>query len=189
MVSPPCARIRLVVGARNYQKAATTGQTGSVSSTVIQPPSARMPGRPGGVFIDWFGDQSVFVIDLALACCAVESEIAAPLDAPTRREVPEGARVVAVVSGTLTDTLAPLVARSLRQLPDAVVVAFGGCACLGGPYWDSYSVTKGVDQLVEVDACVPGCPPPPGALDEVLDAVRAGRPVGARPVTGAGASA
>lgn len=129
------------------------------------------------MFIDWFADQSVLVADLALACCAVESEIAAPLDAPTRTDVPAGARVVAVVSGTLTDTLAPLVARGLRELPDPFVVAFGGCACLGGPYWDSYSVTKGVDQLVEVHACVPGCPPPPGALTEVLEAVRSGRPL------------
>ena len=130
--------------------------------------------RPRPV-IDWFGDGSVVVVDLAMACCAIESEFAVPAGALRRSDVPDGSRVVAVVSGTVTDLLAPEVAAVIAGLPEPHVVSFGSCACAGGPYWDAYCVTKGIDQWVPVDTYVPGCPPPPRALAEVVDAVRAGR--------------
>jgi NADH-quinone oxidoreductase subunit B len=79
-----------------------------------------------------------------------------------------------VISGTVTDRLAPAVAAIVDGCEQQAgrrptVISFGACASSGGPYWDSYAVTKGVDQLVAVDAYVPGCPPPPEALSAVLD--------------------
>ena len=126
-------------------------------------------------FWDWYGDGSTYVVDIGLACCTLEFEAAAGSRSPVVRsleDLPVGARVVVVVSGTVTDRLtAPVVAivdRVRRAVPRAKVVAFGACASAGGPYWDSYAVTKGIDQLVRVDAYVPGCPPPPDALDLVV---------------------
>ncbi len=130
-------------------------------------------------WLDWYGDGSLFVLDIALACCAIEFDAAAAEVPAVPGDLSPGSRVAVVVSGTVTDRLAPAVvalvdAAAERSGQPPVVVSFGACASSGGPYWDSYAVTKGIDQLVPVDVYVPGCPPPPEALAAVLDDV-AGR--------------
>lgn len=130
---------------------------------------------------DWFGDGSLYVGEIALACCALELEAAAwAAGAESVVEVPAGAPVAVVVSGTVTDRLAPAVVALIDAWAVATgrtptVVSLGACASSGGPYWDSYAVTKGVDALIPVDVYVPGCPPPPAALQAALDGLRASR--------------
>jgi NADH-quinone oxidoreductase subunit B len=139
-------------------------------------------------WVDWYGDGSLWVLDVALACCTLEFDAAAMRPEPVEgRNTPlerlppldDSSKVAVVISGTVTDRLAPAVAAIVDSCEQQagrrpVVISFGACASSGGPYWDSYAVTKGVDQLVEVDAYVPGCPPPPEALSAVLDEI-AGR--------------
>jgi NADH-quinone oxidoreductase subunit B len=133
-------------------------------------------------WLDWYGDGSLHVLEIGLACCVLELDAGAlaagALDAGALpAALPSGSRVAVVVSGTVTDRLAPAVVAlvdacgTLAGRPP-VVVALGACASSGGPYWDSYAVTKGVDQLVPVDVYVPGCPPPPEAVQSVLDELR-----------------
>jgi NADH-quinone oxidoreductase subunit B len=116
------------------------------------------------------------VLDLGLACCAVEFTAATEgrPDLLRLEGAEEGAETgvpeVLVVSGTVTDAMVPVVRRLYDSLPEPRrVMSFGSCANSGGPYWDSYCVTKGVDQVVPVDVYVPGCPPRPEA---VLDGLR-----------------
>ena len=115
-----------------------------------------------------------YVLRLAsfgLACCAVEFVAAsvgqASMPAPATPPSADGDREieVLVVSGTVTDKIAPAVRALYDALPEPRrVISFGACANCGGPYWDSYCVTKGVDQILPVDLYVPGCPPRPQAL-------------------------
>jgi NADH-quinone oxidoreductase subunit B len=131
----------------------------------------RIAPDPIRVVLNWGRRYSLWVFNFGLACCAIEF-IAASMArhdfirlgvipfAPGPRQAD-----LMVVSGTVTDKMAPAVRRLYEQMPEPkYVISFGACSNSGGPYWDSYSVTKGVDQVIPVDVYVPGCPPRPEAL-------------------------
>ena len=105
---------------------------------------------------------------LDLACCSVEfaAAVARGLLVPAEDD---GDAAVLVISGTVTDVLAPVVLAAWEALPARrAALSFGACANSGGPYWDSYAVTKGIDAVIPVHAYVPGCPPRPEALVDAL---------------------
>lgn len=113
----------------------------------------------------------VHVADLGMACCAVEfaAALGRGLLVPATDGPGEAPSRVLVVSGTVTDALAPAVLAAWEALPEPkAAMSFGACSNTGGPYWDSYSVTKGIDQVIPVRSYVPGCPPRPEALIDAI---------------------
>lgn len=138
-----------------------------------------MTTAPTEVVLD--GGPRLLLFDLGLACCAVEFVAAA--GSPDALALLEGAvsplagANVLVVSGTLTDVTAAGIRTIYDELSEPrFVISFGACANTGGPYWDSYAVTNGVDQLLPVDVYVPGCPPRPESLLQALLLLQQGRP-------------
>ena len=88
-----------------------------------------------------------------------------------------GARLVAsprhadglLITGVVTRNMYGPLVRALDATPlPSVVVACGDCAINGGIFAGAYGVASSVDDLVEPDVRVEGCPPHPEAIIRAL---------------------
>jgi NADH-quinone oxidoreductase subunit B len=122
--------------------------------------------------VNWGRSNSVWPLTFATSCCGIEMMAAgaprhdfARFGIEVYRASPRQADVI-VVAGTIVRKMAPVLKRLYDQMADPkYVIAMGACAVSGGPfYYNSYSVIRGVDQVIPVDVFIPGCPPRPEAL-------------------------
>ena len=145
-------------------------------------PILRQHKFPGGeivmtgvdLFIDWARKSSIWPLTFGLACCAIEMMAAyasrydfdrvGVIPRPTPRQAD-----LMIIAGTVVKKMAPAIETLYHQMPEPrFVISMGACSNCGGPYYDSYSVCKGVDKVIPVDVYVPGCPPRPEALMTAL---------------------
>jgi formate hydrogenlyase subunit 7 len=84
---------------------------------------------------------------------------------------PRHADVVAV-TGVVTQNMAEPLLNTIDATPNPrVLVSIGDCTRGCGVFAGSYAVAGSVDDFVEVDVHVPGCPPAPEAIIAALRAV------------------
>lgn len=76
---------------------------------------------------------------------------------------------ILMVTGAVTKHLQVALTKTYEATPaPKLVVAVGDCACNGGIFKDSYATLGGAEKAVPVSIKIPGCPPSPQDMLDVL---------------------
>ena len=128
--------------------------------------------------VNWSRKSSLWPLGFGLACCAIEMMSAfagrydlARFGMEVMRPSPRQADLI-IVSGRLSNRMAPIVRQLYDQMPNPkYVISMGACASSGGIF-NNYAIVQGVDRVIPVDVYVPGCPPRPEQLIEGIMKLR-----------------
>jgi NADH-quinone oxidoreductase B subunit len=72
---------------------------------------------------------------------------------------------ILLCTGPVTRQARERLLRIYEQMPEPkLVVAIGSCALSGGIFRGCYNVMDGIDNVIPVNAYIPGCPPRPEAI-------------------------
>ena len=85
---------------------------------------------------------------------------------------------VLLCTGSANKMTVPIIKTLYEQMPKpGFVIAYGACGSSRGLFKDSYNTGAPLDEIIPVDAYIPGCPPKPeatiGALVKLIDKIKA----------------
>jgi NADH-quinone oxidoreductase subunit B len=123
---------------------------------------------------NWVKSTSINIYCFTSGCCGNEIlAILGPLYDSERLGInfvstPERADLI-MVSGTITEKMKPILEDLYNKFGnEKVLIAVGSCAINGGPFYKSDFVLNGIKEIFDVDLYLPGCPPRPEAIINVI---------------------
>ena len=145
--------------------------------------------------VKWARIKSPWIIHFnSGACNACDIEVVAALTprfdverlGMIIRGTPRHADVL-VCTGAVTRQIKDRLVRIYEQMPSPkFVIAVGSCACSGGVFKGCYNVCGGIDEVIPVDAYIPGCAASPQAIldgvAKLLTSLQKGEPIPPKPV-------
>lgn len=122
-------------------------------------------------FVLWSRSFSLSKILFPYGCCGVQILSILSLEFDLKFSPREADLLI--VAGPISKKMAPFIKRIYEQMPyPKWVIGFGACALTGGPFYRSYSVLKGLDEIIPVDVYVSGCPPDPDSLIRAIKMIQ-----------------
>jgi len=125
---------------------------------------------PAQHIINWGRKNSLWFLTQPMGCCGVEMIATGCAHYDTDRFgiiprcSPRQADVM-VISGYVTKKYLPALMLLWEQMPSPKwAIMMGDCAISGGPFFQSYSTVKNIEDHIPIDVFIPGCPPRPEAL-------------------------
>jgi ech hydrogenase subunit C len=72
---------------------------------------------------------------------------------------------ILLITGSVNEQNKTIIQNIYSQMPNPkIVVAIGACALSGGIFRECYNVIGGIDKIIPVDICIPGCAARPEAI-------------------------
>ena len=154
-----------------------------------------MPMKLIKKLVNWARIKSPWIIHFnSGACKACDIEVVAALTprydverlGMIIRGTPRHADVL-VCTGAVTRQIKDRLVRIYEQMPNPkFVIAVGSCACSGGVFKGCYNVCGGIDEVIPVDAYIPGCAASPQAIldgvAKLLASLQKGEPLPKKPI-------
>lgn len=85
---------------------------------------------------------------------------------------------VMLCTGSANRLAIPIIKKLYDEMPKpGFVIVYGACGCSRGLFKDSYNTLGPIDEIIPVDAYIPGCPPKPeatiAAFVKLIDKIKA----------------